>query len=113
MIPPISTMVDISGFADVRRLALLAHATQVDPTSKFWFGLPPEVLKTVHPIDEYMLARGESGAKPGETRGGPLRWAPRRPVWSRAGGWGAPISVTSGHLARRADGRGDVSCRNG
>jgi mycothiol S-conjugate amidase len=74
--PPISTMIDISGFADVRRLALLAHATQVDPTSKFWFGLPPEVLKTVHPIDEYMLARGESGAKPGETEEdlfGPLR----------------------------------------
>jgi mycothiol S-conjugate amidase len=65
--PPISTMIDVSGYADVRRLALLAHATQVDPTSKFWFGLPPEVLQTVHPIDEYMLARGDSGALPGET----------------------------------------------
>jgi mycothiol S-conjugate amidase len=64
--PPFTTVIDVSGYADVRRLALLAHATQVDPTSKFWFGLPPEVLKTVHPIDEYELARGESGAAPGE-----------------------------------------------
>jgi mycothiol S-conjugate amidase len=60
--PPFTTMVDVEGHADVRRLALLAHATQVDPTSKFWFGLPPEVLRTVHPVDEYMLARGISGA---------------------------------------------------
>jgi mycothiol S-conjugate amidase len=64
--PPITTLVDVSDHADVRRLALLAHATQVDPTSKFWFGLPPEVLNTVHPYDEYLLARGDSGAGPGE-----------------------------------------------
>ena len=65
--PVITTLIDVSGHADVRRLALLAHATQVDPTSKFWFGLPPEVLQTVHPIDEYLLARGVSGAPPGGT----------------------------------------------
>jgi mycothiol S-conjugate amidase len=64
--PPFTTVIDVSGFADVRRRALLAHTTQVDPTSKFWFGLPPEVLSTVHPIDEYELARGELGAAPGE-----------------------------------------------
>jgi mycothiol S-conjugate amidase len=57
--PEYTSVVDVTDFADVRRLALLAHATQVDPTSKFWFGLPPEVLRTVHPIDEYELARGE------------------------------------------------------
>jgi mycothiol S-conjugate amidase len=54
--PPINAVIDVSGYADVRRKALLAHATQVDPTSKFWFGLPPEILKTVHPVDEYLLA---------------------------------------------------------
>lgn len=64
--PPFTTVVDVSNFSDVRRLALLTHTTQVDPTSRFWFGLPPEVLKTVHPIDEYQLARGKSGAPPGE-----------------------------------------------
>ncbi len=51
-----TTSIDIAGHADVRRLALLAHATQVDPDSKFWFGLPPEVMRTVHPHDEYRLA---------------------------------------------------------
>ncbi len=53
----ITTSIDISGFGDIRRLALLAHATQVDPTSKFWFGLPPEVLQMIHPFDDYVLAR--------------------------------------------------------
>ena len=32
-----------TGYEDVRFEALLAHATQVDPTSPFWFGLPREV----------------------------------------------------------------------
>jgi len=53
----ITTSIDLTGFEDVRRLALLAHATQVDPTSKFWFGLPPEVLRTIHPFDDYILAK--------------------------------------------------------
>jgi len=54
----ITTSIDLSnGFGDIRRRALLAHATQVDPTSKFWFGLPPEVMRTVHPFDDYVLAR--------------------------------------------------------
>lgn len=53
---PVSTVVDISDFADVRREALLAHATQVDPNSRFWFGLPPEVMRTIHPVDDYRLA---------------------------------------------------------
>ncbi len=53
---PITTTIDITGFAGVRARALLAHATQVDPTSPFWFGLPPEVMETIHPYDEYRLA---------------------------------------------------------
>ena len=53
----ITTSVDIADFADVRREALLAHATQVDPKSPFWFGLPPEVMRTIHPYDDYQLAR--------------------------------------------------------
>lgn len=62
----ITTRIDISGYADIRRDALLAHATQVDPTSPFWFGLPPEVARTIHPFEEYVLARdltnGTSGS---------------------------------------------------
>lgn len=56
-----TTRVDVSGYGDVRRQALLAHATQIDPESPFWFGLPPEVARTVHPIDEYILARTAPG----------------------------------------------------
>jgi mycothiol S-conjugate amidase len=53
----ITTKVPLGEFNDVRREALLAHATQIDPTSKFWFGLPPEVSRTIHPFDDYALAR--------------------------------------------------------
>ena len=52
-----TTSIDVTGFADVRRQALLAHGTQVDPTSKFWFGLPPEVMETIEPQDDYELAK--------------------------------------------------------
>jgi mycothiol S-conjugate amidase len=58
---PHTTEVDVSDYGEVRRDALLAHATQVDPTSPFWFGLPPEVARTVHPVDEYTLARSALG----------------------------------------------------
>ena len=54
--PVVTTSVDVSDFADIRSRALLAHATQVDPTSPFWFGLPPEVMRTIHPYDDYRLA---------------------------------------------------------
>lgn len=52
-----TTVIDVTGFTRVRDEALLAHTTQIDPTSKFWFGLPPEVAQTVYPYDEYILAR--------------------------------------------------------
>ena len=41
----------------VRRKALLAHGTQVDPESPFWFGLPDEIQDAIHPYEEYMLLR--------------------------------------------------------
>jgi mycothiol S-conjugate amidase len=53
----ITTRVDISGHAHVRFDALLAHETQVDPTSPFWFGLPREESEAIHPYDEYIRAR--------------------------------------------------------
>ncbi|HZM31751.1 MAG TPA: mycothiol conjugate amidase Mca [Acidimicrobiales bacterium] len=59
----ITTSIDIAGFNEVRIDALLAHETQVDPTSPFWFGLPRDEQATIHPYDEYVLARSlvESG----------------------------------------------------
>ena len=53
----ITTTIDVSSHASVRRHALLAHATQIDPESPYWFGLPPEVADTVYPYEEYELAR--------------------------------------------------------
>jgi mycothiol S-conjugate amidase len=53
----ITTSVDISGHTHIRFEALLAHATQVDPTSPFWFGLPREESEKIHPYDDYILAR--------------------------------------------------------
>ena len=62
----ITTRIEISEHADVRRAALLAHATQIDPDSPFWFGLPTEVARTVHPYDEYVLARSLVESEPPE-----------------------------------------------
>ncbi len=53
----ITTQVDIGGFAGIRQQALLAHKTQIDPDSPFWFGIPAEEAAKVHPFDEYVLAR--------------------------------------------------------
>jgi mycothiol S-conjugate amidase len=52
----ITTQVPIGPWFDVGLEALLAHATQVDPGSPFWFGLPRDVARTVHPFDDYILA---------------------------------------------------------
>ena len=41
----------------IRRRSLLAHATQVDPSSPFWFGLPDDVQDAIHPFEDYMLMR--------------------------------------------------------
>lgn len=61
----LTTHIDLrGGFEDIRREALLAHATQIDPSSPFWFGLPPEIAREIHPYDDYILARGELGESP-------------------------------------------------
>jgi mycothiol S-conjugate amidase len=52
----ITTSIGIDGFAQVRYEALLAHATQIDPESPFWFGLPRDVAVGIHPYDEYIRA---------------------------------------------------------
>jgi mycothiol S-conjugate amidase len=53
----ITTRVDISDHMQVRPESLKAHRTQIDPESKFWFGLPPEIADKIHPWDDYELAR--------------------------------------------------------
>lgn len=53
----ITTSVPFGPWWSARRDALLAHATQIDPKSPFWFGLPDEVACTIHPSDDYILAQ--------------------------------------------------------
>jgi mycothiol S-conjugate amidase len=53
----ITTSIDTTGFGHVRGEALLAHATQIDPHSAFWFGLPPEEMAKLNNQEEYVLAR--------------------------------------------------------
>jgi mycothiol S-conjugate amidase len=70
----ITTRIDLAQYASVRPRALLAHATQFryprgvaaaavlgDPASPIWFGLKPEVARSLPPHDHYVLARSLVG----------------------------------------------------
>ena len=52
----LTTQIDIGEWFGVRGQALLAHATQVDPNEKFWFGLPDDISRAAYPYDDYILA---------------------------------------------------------
>ncbi len=62
----ISTRVHVRDFYHVRRDALLAHATQVDPTAKFWFGLPDDVAADAYHTEDFILARSHVEVRPPE-----------------------------------------------
>ena len=92
----ITTSVPLDGaYADVRSDALLAHATQVDPTSPFWFGLPREVIARDPP-----LRRLPAGPQPGRLRHprvGPVRrpaLTPKRPPAIGAVSRSEPVEYT-------------------
>jgi mycothiol S-conjugate amidase len=53
----VTTQIDVATVYQRKKEALLAHATQIDPASPFWFALPDDVAATVHPWEEYHLAR--------------------------------------------------------
>jgi mycothiol S-conjugate amidase len=57
------SIIDVAGFTSVRRAALLAHRTQVDPTSPMWFGLPDDISETLYPFDEYLLVEDRTGVE--------------------------------------------------
>ncbi len=52
----VTTGIDVSGYGDVRGEALLAHETQIDPNSPFWFGLPSEEMARLNSQEDYILA---------------------------------------------------------
>ena len=60
----ITTRIDVSGFLWARTKALLAHATQVDPSEPFWFGLDDEQLASAYPWEDWILARSVVGSIP-------------------------------------------------
>lgn len=52
----ITTQIDIRQFYGARSGALRAHATQIDPESPFWFGLPDAIVSELYPWEDYELA---------------------------------------------------------
>ncbi|MGH3861391.1 mycothiol conjugate amidase Mca [Actinokineospora sp.] len=52
----VTTKIHCSEYFEVRDAALLAHATQIDPDSR-WFAVPLEIQRTVWPFEEYELVR--------------------------------------------------------
>jgi mycothiol S-conjugate amidase len=52
----VTTRVECGEYFEIRDKALLAHATQIDPESR-WFFIPIEVQREVWPTEEYELAR--------------------------------------------------------
>ncbi|GHH63223.1 mycothiol conjugate amidase Mca [Lentzea cavernae] len=54
----VTTQVECADYFDVRDEALKAHATQIDPTSR-WFGIPMELQREIWPTEEYELVRSQ------------------------------------------------------
>ncbi len=57
----ITTRIDVRDFLWARREALIAHATQVDPNEKFWFGLTDSQLAETYPSEDWVLAESLVG----------------------------------------------------
>jgi mycothiol S-conjugate amidase len=62
-----TTRIEIADFMHVGRAALLAHRTQVAPTG-FFFRIPAEVARDVHPYEDFVLERSlvDTGVAEGE-----------------------------------------------
>jgi mycothiol S-conjugate amidase len=60
----ITTRIDVSAYMWARSGSLRAHATQVDPSAAFWFGLTDEELAVVYPWEDWILARSLVGSLP-------------------------------------------------
>lgn len=52
----VTTRVECGEYFEIRDKALLAHATQIDPNSR-WFVIPTDLQREVWPTEEYELAR--------------------------------------------------------
>lgn len=57
----ITTRLHVGKYLWARTGALRAHATQVDPTEPWWFGLSDDELAEVYPYEDWILARSTVG----------------------------------------------------
>jgi mycothiol S-conjugate amidase len=64
----ITTRIDVRDFVYARTQSLLAHATQIDPTEAFWFGLTDEETTEVYPWEDWVLAKSLVGFPPAGER---------------------------------------------
>ena len=60
----ITTRIPVAGYLWARTESLRAHATQVDPSEPFWFGLSDEELTGAYPFEDWILARSLVGGPP-------------------------------------------------
>ena len=59
---PVTTTIAIDGYQTNRDRALLAHETQIDPESPWWFGLSEEIRHEIYPFEDYRLAKSRVGS---------------------------------------------------
>lgn len=57
----ITTRLEVGDYLWARSGALRAHATQVDPSEQFWFGLSDDELAEVYPFEDWVLAHSHVG----------------------------------------------------
>lgn len=60
----ITTKIDCADYQWARTEALRAHATQVDPSGAWWFGLSDQQLADAYRWEDWILARSEVGPIP-------------------------------------------------
>lgn len=63
----ITTKIDITGYWRARQEALLAHATQIDPNERFWFGLPDDAAVEAYPYEDFILGHSRVGIEMDES----------------------------------------------
>ncbi|HEY2098734.1 MAG TPA: mycothiol conjugate amidase Mca [Pseudonocardia sp.] len=61
----VTTRVECADYFAVRDKALLAHATQIDPTSR-WFAIPLDMQRQIWPTEDYELVRSLVDSTPPE-----------------------------------------------
>ena len=61
----LTTRVDVGDYLWARDQSLRAHATQVDPSAGWWFGVDNETMAGIYPWEDWILARSVVGPIPG------------------------------------------------